>query len=290
MSSEQAPGWVVPVMRFGYAARGIVYIIVGALAVLAAWRGGEAEGTKGALQTLKDEPWGLAALWVIALGLLAYAVWRLIDAWMDLETYGSGLKGVVARGGQTVTGLIHAALGIGVIRMALGDTSGSGNGTQSLASRVLAMESGALIMMVIGIITICAGIYYGYKAIAEKYKEHIRATSTTEKLDPAIKAGLIAHGIVIVLIGVFLFYAGQTTDPGQAGGLGKAFATVRAQPFGRILLGLLGLGMLGFAVYCFVEAIYRVVPRVAGDDVSTLASRAKAKAEGEARRVASEVR
>ncbi|MGR3396774.1 DUF1206 domain-containing protein [Pseudooceanicola nanhaiensis] len=288
MSNEQAPGWVVPVMRFGYSARGVVYIIVGGLAVLAAWRGGSAEGTTGALQTLKGEPWGYAALWIIAIGLFAYAVWRLIDAWMDLENYGTDMKGIVARTGQTVTGLIHAALGVGTIRMAMGDSSGSGDGggTQSLASRVLAMEGGAIIMMILGVITMGAGIYYGYKAYAEKYKEHLRGTSTTEKLDPAIKAGLVAHGIVIVLIGTFLFYAGQNTDPGQAGGIGAAFDTVRAQPFGRILLGLLGLGMLGFALYCFVEAIYRVVPRVAGDSVTTLASKAKSRAEGEARRAA----
>jgi len=285
MSSEQAPGWVVPVMRFGYAARGIVYIIVGVLAVLAAWHGGDAEGTTGALETLKGKAWGLPALWVIAVGLFAYAVWRLIDAWMDLEDYGTGLKGVVARTGQCVTGLIHAALGVATIRMALGDSS-SGDGTESLASKVLAMENGAMIMMAIGLVTIGAGIYYGYKGLAEKYKEHIRGTATTERLDPAIKAGLVAHGIVIVLVGSFLFFAGQTTDPGQAGGIGEAFETVRAQPFGRILLGLLGFGMLGFALYCFVEAIYRVVPRAAGDDVTTLARRLKSRAEGELRRAA----
>ncbi len=146
-----------------------------------------------------------------------------------------------------------------------------------------------MILMAIGIAVIGAGIFYGWKGISEKYKEEIRRTSTTERLDPVIKAGLVAHGIVIALIGVFLFYAGQTTDPGQAGGIGKAFATVRSQPFGQILLGLLGLGMLAFAVYCFVDAIYRIVPRIAGDDVSTLANRVKNRAEGKARRAAARV-
>ncbi|MGR3323256.1 MAG: DUF1206 domain-containing protein [Pseudooceanicola sp.] len=286
MSASQAPGWVVPVMRAGYAARGLTYIIVGVLAVLAAWTGGQAEGTQGALQSLKTKPWGDPLLWVIGIGLIAYAIWRFIDAWMDLEDYGTGAKGIVARTGQVVTGIIHAGLGVEAIRMALGDSGGSGSGTESLASRVLAMENGGYILMGIGVVTVGAGIYYGYKGIAEKYKEHIRRTKWTEKLDPAIKGGLVAHGVVVALIGVFLFYAGQTTDPGQAGGIGQAFETVRAQPFGRILLGVLALGMLGFAIYCFVEAAYRVVPRAAGDDVVTLASRAKAKAEGEVRRAA----
>lgn len=287
MSSQEAPRWVVPVMRFGYAARGVVYIIVGVLAVLAAWRGGQAEGTAGALKSLRDEPWGVPALWVIGIGLFAYAIWRLVDAWLDLEDCGHGFKGVIARIGQTVTGLIHAGLGVEALRLGMGSGgSGGSEGSRSLASRLLETQNGPTIMMIIGVITIGAGGYYAYKGIAEKYKEHIRCTATTERLDPAIKAGLVAHGIVIALVGVFLFYAGLNTDPGQAGGVGKAFATVRAQPFGRILLGLLGLGMLGFALYCFVEAIYRVVARLAGDDVTTLASKAK----GKARRVAAEVR
>ncbi|OWU85236.1 membrane protein [Oceanicola sp. 22II-s10i] len=289
MSKDLAPGWVVPVMRLGYSARGIVYIVVGGLALLAAWKGGDAEGTQGALAQLKAQPWGTPLLFLIAAGLFAYTVWRLICAWMDLEDRGHGVKGVIARTGQTVTGLIHAALSFSVVRLALGDSSGEGGGTESLTSKVLAMENGKLIVMVIGGITICAGLYYGYKAIAEKYKEHIRCTATTEKLDPAIKAGLIAHGVVIVLIGTFLYYAGQSTDPGQAGGIGQAFETVRAQPYGRILLGLLALGTLGFALYCFVEAIYRVVPRATDDEITTLATRAKAKARGEMHRAAAQV-
>ncbi|WP_136637099.1 DUF1206 domain-containing protein [Pseudooceanicola onchidii] len=285
MSDNTAPTWVKPVMQAGYGARGVTYIIVGGLAVLAAWQGGEAEGTKGALAQLRGEPFGVVALVAIGIGFLAYAIWRLVCAGYDLENKGHDAKGVIGRTGQTVTGLIHAGLGVSVLRMALGSGSGGdGSAPQSMTSKVLAMPNGKMIVMAIGLIVIGAGIYYGYKGMSEKYKEHIRSTRVTRKLDPAVKAGLVAHGVVIALIGVFLFYAGQTSDPGQAGGIGKAFEVVRAQPFGRILLGLLGIGTIGFAVYCFVEACYRVIPRLAGDDITTLASRAKAKAEGELRR------
>ncbi|EAQ05012.1 hypothetical protein OB2597_07000 [Pseudooceanicola batsensis HTCC2597] len=284
MPQEAAPKWVKPVMRIGYAARGVTYLMIGGLAVLAAWTGGQAEGTKGALAQLRDEPLGLTALIAIGIGLLAYSVWRLICAWYDLEDQGSGFKAFIARTGQAVTGLIHLGLGISVLRLALGSGGGQdGSAPQSLTSRLLAMEYGKIIVMGIGLVVIGAGIYYGYKGIAEKYKEHIRLTRVTERLDPALKAGLVAHGIVIALIGGFLLYAGQTTDPGEAGGIGKAFQVVREQPFGRILLGLLGLGTVGFAIYCFVEACYRIIPRLAGDDISSLATRAKAKAEQKAR-------
>lgn len=284
MENEAPPKWVKPVMRAGYGARGLTYVIVGGLAVLAAWKGGEAEGTKGALSQLRGETLGVAALVAIGIGLIAYAVWRLVCAGYDLEDKGHDAKGIIGRTGQAVTGLIHVGLGFSVLRLALGSGSGGdGSAPQSLTSKVLAMPNGKMIVMVLGGIVIAAGAYYGYKGIAEKYKEHIRLTRMTQRLHPAIKAGLVAHGVVIALIGVFLFYAGQTSDAGEAGGIGKAFEVVRAQPFGRVMLGLLGLGTIGFAVYCFVEACYRVIPRLAGEDISTLATRAKSKAEAKMR-------
>ncbi|WP_375174930.1 DUF1206 domain-containing protein [Pseudooceanicola sp.] len=287
MSNGSAPEWVKPVMQAGYGARGVTYVIVGALAVLAAWRGGSAEGAQGALAQLRGEPLGLAALVLIGLGFLAYAVWRLICAAYDLQNEGHDAKGVIARLGQTATGVIHLGLGASVLRMAIGSGSGGGDSApQSLTSKVLAMPNGKMIVMALGLLVVAAGLYYGYKGLSEKYKENIRLTSVTERLDPAVKAGLVAHGVVIVLIGVFLFYAGQTADPGEAGGVGKAFEVVRAQPFGRIMLGVLGLGTVGFAVYCFVEACYRVIPRLSGDEISTLASRAKSEAKRKARQAA----
>jgi hypothetical protein len=129
----------------------------------------------------------------------------------------------------------------------------------------------------VGVVTIGAGGYYAYKGFAEKYKEHLQRTPTSEKLDPVIKAGLIAHGGVIALIGVFLLYAGITADSSQAGGVGQAFQTVRSQPYGQVLLGLTAIGMVCFAVYCAVEAVYRIVPRRAGSDIKTLARKAEAK-------------
>ena len=277
----EAPHWVIPLMRIGYAARGVTYLIIGALAFLAAWTGGQAEGTREALSNLKQYPMGLIALWVIAIGMFAYAIWRFICAWYDLENRGTDAKAVIARLGQTVTGLIHLGIGASVARLAMGSSSGGSggeSGAQSAASWLMTLPYGTYIVMAGGVITIGAGIYYGYKGIAEKYKDHLMRTEWSEKLDPLVKAGLVAHGIIIVLIGVFLVYAGINTDPGQAGGIGKAFQAVRSQPYGMVLLGALGLGTIAFAIYCVVEAIYRVVPQLAGPDMKTLASQAKGKA------------
>lgn len=282
--SDRAPGWVVPVMRAGYAARGAVYVIVGIIAISAAWTGGRAEGTQGALASLRDEPFGQALLWIIAIGLIAYAIWRALAAAMDLDSHGSDGKGMIARSGMTVSAILHAALGVSAVRLATGGGSGGGGSTEDWTAQLMSQPFGQWLVGIAGACVIGAGAYYAHKGWTGKYKRRLRRNRTTERLDPACKWGLVAHGIVVGIIGGFLVYAAWTADPSQAGGIGQAFASVREVAFGRILLGLLGLGMLGFAIYCFIEAVYRIVPRRAGDDVTTLASEAKSKAKSAARK------
>lgn len=274
--ADRAPAWVVPVMRAGYAARGIIYILIGALALLAAWRGGQAEGAKGALSGLTDETWGTALLAAIAVGFFCYAAWRIIAAWNDLERHGTDAKGVFARLAMCVTAVIHAGLGVYAARLAMGSGgSGGGNSEQEWTAWLMSQPFGRWLVVGVGLIVIGAGIYYGYKGVAEKYKEHLRYTPTVERLDTLCKLGFVAYGIVIAIVGCFLLWAGWTSDPSEAGGLQQAFSTVQQAAFGRVLLGILALGVLGFAVENFIEAVYRIVPARAGDTVPTLASRAR---------------
>lgn len=272
---DTAPSWVLPVMRFGYAARGVVYVIVSGLALMAAASGRRAPGTTDSVMELDATATGIAAILVIVLGLFAYAAWRLICAALDLEDYGHDAHGAIARLGQTVTGLIHAGIGVSLLLEVTGQSKGGGMNQQaeSWTAALLALPLGQWIIAAAGAITLGAGGYYGYKGLSEKYKSHLHCTSFTERLDPLVKAGLVAHGLVIALLGAFLIFAAATAEPGQAGGLSQAFETVRAMAFGPILLAGLALGLLAFALYCFVEAGYRVVPRVDGPDVKTLAHR-----------------
>ena len=280
---DQAPGWVVPAMRAGYTARAIVYLIVGGLALAAAIGGGQAESSSGALDQLKTWPFGNALLWVIGIGLWLYAIWRWICAFLDLEDRGTDAKGIIARIGQTVTGIIHAGLGTTAIQLALGQSGGSGDDSRAehWTGKLLAMPGGTWIVGIVGVIVICAGLYYIYKGWAEKFRRYLRATATMEKLVPFAKAGLAAFGGVVALLGGFLVFAALQHNPEQAGGLGDAFAAIRQQAYGQILLGIVAIGMICYAVYNMIEAIYRVVPRATGGEVMTLAQKAKTKAEAQ---------
>ncbi|MGB3556522.1 MAG: DUF1206 domain-containing protein [Jannaschia sp.] len=273
--------WAIPVMRAGYAGRGITYLAVAGLSLWAIWRGGEAQGTSSAMETLSGSVWGLAVLWAMAAGLFAYAVWRGIDAVEDLEEYGTEAKGLVSRAGMVVTGLIHGALGGVAVSAALGGGSGgsegSGGGVSGAVQRIMDWPGGVWIIGFAAICTLGAGIYYAIKGWKAEYRDKLMESRFTRQWDWALRAGVLAQAAIILIIGGFLAAAALGGSGSEAGGVGRVFDWLANQPFGNILVVALCIGLLGFAFFCFVNAAYRIVPKVSGGKMSSLASSLKAK-------------
>ena len=115
-------------MRCGYASRGTVYVIVGALAFVAAVDGGSTPDSKSALGSLLQMPFGKALLALIALGLVAYSLWCFIDAGLDLDNKGTDAKGWAARVARIISGAVHLALAFSATALAMGTESPSGGG------------------------------------------------------------------------------------------------------------------------------------------------------------------
>ncbi|WP_198598371.1 DUF1206 domain-containing protein [Mangrovicella endophytica] len=295
-ADDTTPFWVDPVMRVGYTARGIVYVLVGVFAFGAAWyEAGEAGGTTDALESLLGGTLGMSLLVAIAIGLVAYGVWRCIDGWMDLEDHGLETKGLVARGAMFVSGFIN--LGLAAYAVSLiwtagfsggggGGQGGGSGGSKGLTAWVLSFPFGAWIVMAAGAVVVCAGLYYGVKAYTGRYKEHLRSTEMSERLDPFAKVGLVAQGLVITITGAFVIFAGWTHNPDEAGGIEQALKALHQAAFGRYLLGAVGIGLMLFCIYCLIEAIYRVIPRLEGKDLITLADRFREKAQRQVKDVA----
>lgn len=265
-TSHEGLKWV---MRAGYGARGAIYVIIGIIAFWAAFSAQQAEGTKGALATLKTEPMGTVALWAIGIGLFGYMIWRVTAGIADVEDHGTDAKGLVARTGQVTTGLIHAGIGVSIIGLAYG-SSGQGGGAEDWTQTVMSMPGGRILVGIGALILGGAGVYYAYKGWSGKYREHLQASSTLTKLDPALKAGLIIYGGLLALVAVSIFFAALNANPGEAGGLGEALQKLRSVAYGRFLLAGAGLGLIAFALYNFCEAAYRVIPRISGANVTTL--------------------
>lgn len=260
--------WAVPVMRAGYAGRSLVYLAVAGVSLWSIWQGGEAKGTAAALERLQGG-WGTAVVVLIAVGLFAYGVWRLIDSVWDLEAYGSGAKGIAARAGMIVTGLIHLGLGGLALTVLMGSGKASG-GKSSYVSQFLSEPGGQTAVAVAGALTIGAGGYYIYKAWSESYRDHLTANPATLHLNPALRAGLAAHGVVIAIIGILIVQAALTASSAPAGGIGSAFDWLHDKAYGRLLVTAICIGLLGFALFCMVNAIYRIVPKAADRTTETL--------------------
>ena len=267
--------WTIPIMRTGYAGRGITYLAVAGLSLFAIWRGGDAKGTSSTMEALSGSIWGVLTLWLIALGLAAYMIWRLVDAWDDLGDYGTDAKGIVSRIGMATTGLVHGALA-GLAAFAALGIEGSGGGIPGFVSAVLGWPGGWLIVGLGGLLTFGAGVYEIRKGIKASHRKHLAANPFTENWDWAIRTGVIAQGVLIVIIGAFLVFAAWTGQAEESGGVERAFDFLENQSFGNFLVIAICIALIGFAFYCFVNAAYRVIPKASDPDLKTVAAKLRA--------------
>ena len=262
--------WAVPVMRLGYAGRALVYLVVAGFSLWSIAHGGDAEGTQGVMETLRGDGWFVLVL--IAVGMFSYALWRLIDSIWDLEAYGTDGKGTIARLGMIVTGVIHLGIGVAALGALFGGSSGSEGGTKDkMITSLMQSPGGMWILGAIGVATIGAGIYYIHKAVTESYRSDLKANHFTRNWNGILKIGVIAQGAVVGVIGLLIVYAALRADPSQAGGLGTAFDWLSSQIYGQVLVTAMCVGLLAFAVFCLINALYRIVPKAADDDVVSLA-------------------
>jgi hypothetical protein len=281
--ADDTLNWAMPVMRAGYAGRALVYAIVSGISLFAIWHGDEAKGTSEALSMVERSPFGMLALWLVALGLFAYMAWRLVDAGFDLEDHGSDAKGLVARAGQAITGLIHGALGVLTLVLIFGSTdSGEGSKTAFYLSKLMSWPMGEIILGAVGLITMGAGVYYLHQAWTQNYRQKLRANHFTLHWNRLLQAGVAAQGLSVLIIGFLIVLAAWQHDPDAAGGLDKAFGWLSHQFYGQTLVTAMCLGLALFALFMAVNAAYRIIPKLRDPDVMSLAQKVKAMAESAA--------
>lgn len=258
-ATREASPWIEPLGRFGYAAKGVVYAIVGVLAMQAAiGAGGATTDTRGALQRIVDAPFGRVLLGLVAVGLLGYAIWRLVQAFLDTENKGSDGKGYAMRAFYAIVGILYLGLALSAVQLVLGSGGGGGN-EQGWTARLLAQPFGRVLVGLIGLGVIGAGLYQLGKAYTARFREELRLgeMSPTEQTW-AMRAGRLgyaARGIVFALIGAFFGIAALQSDASEARGFAGALQTLA--DFGPWLLGAIALGLIAYAAFCFVEARYR---------------------------------
>lgn len=259
-SQGERPGKLdvrVLVARLGYLARAVVYGIIGGVAVRAAFGpGGDVTGTTGAVQSLLEGPAGALLVAVLGAGLLCFGMWRFVQAVQDTDGRGDDVGGLAVRAGMLGSGISHAALSVVAAQTLLAGSSSDG---ASWGSWLLRQDFGAWLIGGLGVAVAIAGLSQLYKAWTRSFCDHLTLDGSSSLLVDVCRFGIAARGVVFGIIGVSLTVAGVRYDPSRVRGIAEALDVVRAQPYGAWLFGATALGLLAFAVYCLVEAVYRRV-------------------------------
>lgn len=263
----KAKSWFRPLARAGYAARGLIYLVIGFLAALAAFGSGETVDTRGALDRLLSSGAGTGLAVVLVVGLFSYALWRLIQSVFDTDDHGTDAKGLAIRGGLLVSGFVYAALGLYAASLARGAGGGGGGGfAESFAGVVGSRLAAAIIAAAFA----GAGIAHIIKAVRGTYERHLQASKTAMRvIHPVARTGLVARGAVFLVLAFLFGWRAATASGESSPGSREALEFIQQLPFGGWLLALTGLGLVAFAAYSFTEAIYR---RINVEDASAPAS------------------
>ena len=251
--------------RAGLVARGVVYGIIGVLAVKMAFGdGGKTTDQQGALQTIARQPAGKFLLGLLAVGLAGYALWRLVRAAIGHGPE-SGEDDAKERVSGVVSGIAYGALCVTAISILIG--SGGGGGASSHPGKttggVLDWPGGQLLVGLVGLVIIGVAGEQAYKGIKQKFLEK----SKTEEMGPRMEqvftgvgvAGHLARAVVFALIGYFLVRAAVDYNPDQAIGLDGALSKLAQNSYGPVLLGIVAAGLVAFGLYSLFDARYRKV-------------------------------
>jgi hypothetical protein len=249
--------WVDHAVRFGLIAYGLVYGLVGWLALQLAL--GDRSGTvnsQGALHEIAQQPLGNVLLWLVALGLVLLVLWRLLElvaGHRDKDGFDLWRKRAIDLGKMGIFGV----LAVSAFSVALGSGSSEAK-SDTLTARLMSYPFGVWLVGAGGLAVIAVGVAQIWIGLSEKHSKELAAEGKSGQAGPAYlllgKVGYVAKGIAIGLVGGLFCYAALTHDPKKSGGLDAALQQVLEQPFGRFLLGAIGVGLVCYGLFCFARA------------------------------------
>lgn len=246
---------IVWLARLGYAVRGVVYLLLGYLALSSTGQDEARQGTTGALTYIRSIPGGTAILYVSALGLIGYAVYKFIVGLFDTENIGSDAKGLVKRAAYVVSAVVYGALSWTAIQLAQGSKP-SGNQNQELAETALTFDLGPVAVGIAGVSLLIGAGAQAKSAYDRSFMRHIASDAP-----PATcwigRIGLATRAIVFLLMGWSLLRSAWFSSSGEVRSLGQALFDLREMGLG---FSIIAAGIALFGVFSLITARYRIIP------------------------------
>jgi hypothetical protein len=248
--------------RWGYVVRGVLYGVMGLLALgLALGRAGHGADQRGALAVLVGSPFSRLVLVLLAAGLVAYALWGFVRAVYDPLHRGKDLPGLAARLGFAWSGFAYAALLLVILQLLFGATDPQtlhADSVQTTVARALAAPMGVFVTAIAGVIGIVAGLGQFVDAWRAPFMRDLKQAEMSGAEEDWARwlgrYGLIARGTIFVATGWFILQAAVHHNATMAHGFGAAFDQIQREPFGNVVVAVLGLGFIALALHSLAYA------------------------------------
>ncbi|MBB2975267.1 hypothetical protein FHX49_000833 [Microbacterium endophyticum] len=243
--------------RVGYAVLGIVHIVIGGIAVsIAVGAGGGEADQGGAMEQIQKSPAGVLLLWVIAVGLLALAVWQIVEAFLERDPDTKKKWGYRVK--YVGTAAAYFAIAGTAFVYAIGGQSDSSQSSQSLSAQLLAAPAGVFLLVLVGLVVTAVGIAFVVRGATQAFTKKLMIPSGAKGRGIVTfgVVGYIAKGVAVGVAGVLFVVAALTHDAEAAGGMDAAIHTLAALPFGAFILWIVGLGLIIYGIFCFARARY----------------------------------
>ena len=247
--------------RVGFLVKGLLYMVIGTLALqVAARAGGRVTGTRGALTTVLGQPFGHTLLLLATIGLFGYATWRILQGLFDTDGWGRDWRGLAMRASFVVRGLIHGALGLQAFRLYRGLSTFSSE--RKVASEALQWPFGDWLVVLAGLGLIGFAVQQVYAAITCRLERNLNIEAMRREAgDWAValsRFGVAARAVVFALLGWTIAVAGWSGDPSEVGTTESSLRTLGRQPgdLGTWLLGVTAAGLVAYGFYEIIHARY----------------------------------
>jgi len=240
--------------RAGFAASGLIHLLLGYLAIRVATHHGAETDQSGALAQVSKLPGGLFLLWLTVIGLFALGLWLLIQAGLGIGS--SSKKRWVRSLVSAAKALAYIALGWTALKTAMGGAASSTSTSTHASASLLTLPGGRILLVVVGLIAIGVGGYFVAKGLRKKFLEDISLPGGTagRAITGLGILGYVAKGIAVFVVGILFIVAAATLDPQKASGLDGALKSLAKLPFGEAILIAVGVGLICYGAYSFARA------------------------------------
>ena len=244
-------------LRVGWAAKGVVYALMGVLALsIARHQPAEEDASPdGALSIVLEQPAGRLMLGLVAFGLVLYSLWRLLTVAL---VRGTGLKEWLDRIGYTFSAVFYGVLAwIAVLAVMRGRDPKRSSSVEDMSSSLLGSGVGRVAVGLAGLVVIAVAVYFFVKGVSRKFLEELDMAGTPEAERKVVTAsgvvGFVGRAVVTALVGIFVAIAAWQADPSEARGFDLSLRRVASEDWGTLVVGAGAVGLIVYGAWCLLS-------------------------------------